>query len=309
MPLSSTDRSELDEDTALERFAIDGTVPPHANVGSTQSIDLRGKAPDQPKQIALGFNVNMSQGAVEAALARVKPFVFGGANKVLDLMIELAFDTAGLAPATGRRWTFAEKVTHARSFEGDLPPLTDRAPEVWERLLVSYVNLEEVRHSLAHRRAHMDPSTGDLVGHDRGGSSLRPVTVTEQEQFARLALEAADAVIGDALPIRLHNQLAWRANQLQGLHGRPPIADTAEPVPLVNVQLDLVPLDDGRWRLTADDILAELRKTFQAANRFDADCHATVNDVERVFVCRLEEQSGVIDFEPGSPPPGIWERR
>jgi len=308
MALTPASRNDLDEDTALERFAIDGTVPPHGNVGSTQQIDLRNRQAGQPKRIAMAFNTNLSQEAVDAALARVKAFVFGAANKVVDQMIELALETSGLTPNHGQRWTFREKVGHAMSGAGELPPLTDFAPEIWERLLRSYVNLEEVRHSLAHRRARVDSTTGDLLGHDRDGTPLRPVTVAEQDQFMRLALEAVEAVIKNNLPERLRNQLGWRANQLQNLHGLDEVPGVSEPMPVVNVVLDLESVGDGNWRLNVDETLAAVRKTFQAANQFDAECHATVDGGDRVFTCRLEESAGVVDFELDTPPPWLWER-
>jgi hypothetical protein len=249
MAISASQILEFEEATAFERYAIDASIPPHADALNTASMDLRQAPVRAPIQV--GFSDDLSFGSVSTAVGRLRPLVFGAAFKVVDLLFELALDVGGNSPANGWRWRIDEKVAKANSEAGDVPPLTDNFPEAWRRICALYVRWEEVRHSLVHRTARVDSTTGELVGQDRSGNPLAPVPAADQEIFARLAVEASHAVITGQLSGRERRRLAWRLNQLSVHHGLPDVADAATPGTAISVVANLEGLPDGRWRVDA----------------------------------------------------------
>ncbi len=297
-------RSELDETTAFERYAIDSSIPAIDNPMNSASIDLR----PEPGEIAAGFaahaNVaigvseNMSAGAITATVSRLRPLIFGAAFKVLDLMLELALEVSGKTPNRGTRWTMTEKVPHARQAAGDLPPLTDTFPEAWAQAMLLYVRFEEVRHSLVHRTAQVDQTTGDLVGRDRAELPLASVSASDQEQFSRLASELADAVIANRLSDRARRRIGWRLNELQHHHRATTLVGATRPQTAVDVKVNFESLPNGAWRLNAKAALDRAKSVFQAAAEFNGIVYAVTDNDQRVFRCNLEDapNDGEIDL-------------
>lgn len=64
-----------------------------------------------------------------------------------------------------------------------------------------------------------DPSTQALVGHDRNGGRLRPMTTDEQEAFVRAVLRGAQIVTAAAADDRSGDDLLHQLGQLAGIHG------------------------------------------------------------------------------------------
>ncbi|MHB8440201.1 MAG: hypothetical protein ACYDD4_13740 [Acidimicrobiales bacterium] len=278
------------------------TIPPHADPLNTASIDLRKSGVQGHADVSVGVHESLSAGAVSAATGRLRPLTFGAAYKVVDLMLETALEAAGLSPANGRRWRIDEKAAHARTSSGHLPPLSDDAPEIWRGLCDLYATWDEVRHSLVHRKAQVDQATGSLTGFDRTGVALVSVSADDQEQFARLSVEAADVVLKQNLSARQRSVLAWRLNRLAGHHGRAPLADAGPPGNPVRVVVNLEPTESGGWYLNAPAVLQRVRQVFQQATAFDAECHAPAGGVERVFLCHLEDLDSPFEFNLDTPP-------
>lgn len=299
MPLSFAQRTDFGEATAFERYVIAASIPAHDSGLNAASVDLR-RTPGEINveagvKIAVGLSENLSAGAVTTAVGRMRPLIFGAAFKIVDLALELALETSGLVPSNQRRWRIDEKVAQAGTTAGDLDPLTNNFPELWARICALYVAWEEVRHSLVHRTARVDPATGELVGQDSSGNQLQAVSAQDQEQFARIASEVSEAVVTGALSPRSVKRLAWRLNQVKAHHGLADLTDAAAPGTAVQVFANLEKLTDGRWLLDARTTLDKARGVFAQANEFDGSFHALVEGKDRTFTCRLEEAPETVE--------------
>jgi hypothetical protein len=313
MTVSANQLQEFDEATAFERYAIETSIPAHADSLNTASMDLRRPVghievgAEIGVHVAIGVTENLSAGAVTSTIGRLRPLIFGAAFKVVDLMLELALEAAGKTPTSGHRWLITEKVAAARAAAGDLPPVTDTFPDGWQRLCALYAEWEEVRHSLVHRTASVDVATGALVGHDRTGKPLTPLSAEDQEQFTRLATEISRAVLAGDLELRSRKRLAWRFNQLKAHHHLPDLTDAAKPGTAVDVIANLEELPDGVWRIDAQAVFDKAKAVFQEASAFNGLFHATVGSTDRVFRCNLEDAPTTADFELDQPPTWLTE--
>jgi hypothetical protein len=299
--LTRTQISCLDESTAFERYAVD-IIPPRPDPLDSSTIDLRNSRLQGHTNISINVHEDTCAGAVAATLERVRPLVFGAAFKLIDLMLDLALESDGFTPPRGRPWSMAEKAAKARDGAGNLPPITNQFPELWERLCVLYAEWMEVRHSLVHRTAQVDPSTGTLTGHDIAGTPLPSISGGEQEQFVRLAVEAIGVVLQQDLSPRIRRVLAWRVNQLGSHHKLAAIKDGASPANPVRVMVNLEPLEGGRWRIDAPEIHDSVERITPSATFIDCECHVLVDWVDRVFLCDLDHVGDVVDFDLQAPP-------
>jgi hypothetical protein len=87
--------------------------------------------------------------------------------------------------------------------------------------MLTYAETSELRHSLVHRVAFTDLATQALVGHDRNGGRLRPLSVVEQEAFVRAVLRAAGLVTAASREERHEDDLVHQLGQLTGIHRIP----------------------------------------------------------------------------------------
>ena len=93
--------------------------------------------------------------------------------------------------------------------------------DLWSRSMGVYASTKELRHALVHRRLVVDSATGAISRIAAPGQAKpRPVTADEQSAFCQVAVGAAEAVIGTALPARRAEQLTWALDQLAALHGQ-----------------------------------------------------------------------------------------
>lgn len=209
--------ADLEDDTAFERLFL-STAYPLANSGvweSAGTYDLARRKVVKQLRGALDNLGTTPESARELLL--IHPLAFGAAWKVLDLMLEYAFEASGQMPKSGKRWTIAEKVQLGRKAAGQADPLTNYPP-VWKALSSLYAETYETRHSLVHRRVERLPDAS-LVGVDDQGNSLRPLTLEEQESACYAAQRAVDAVIRGAISDRERSDLAWRLDKLAPVHG------------------------------------------------------------------------------------------
>ena len=163
-----------------------------------------------------------------------------------------------------------------------------------------YASFEQVRHSLVHRTASVDGSTGELVGRDAAGGRLTPVSAEDQDQFARVAAESSRAIASEQLDDRRLRRLAWRLNQLKAHHGLTDLGDARKPSSAVDVLASLQELPDGRWRLDAKTPLDQATTTFHQASDFNGTFHTSVLGNDRVYRCNLESAPPMTDFDARS---------
>jgi hypothetical protein len=206
---------DFDEETALERDTLQRSLPlvPVASDGDADAvIDMAtGHA-------NVGLHVRETLGATpdsRVELLGIRPLLVSAAWKVIDLLLEEAYEDAGLHPDAGRRWSIDRKAELARAATAR-PAAIDARP--WEALTRTYVDTVEVRHSLVHRRAHLDGRKA-LVGVRSDGTLLRPLVAAEQEAFGRAALRAAELVIGTSRPARVQADLVRQLGYLTARHG------------------------------------------------------------------------------------------
>lgn len=213
---------EFDEETALERDTLHRSLPlvPLASRGDADAvIDMAtGHA-----QVELHVNETLGPtpgGCVE--LLGIRPLLVSAAWKVIDLLLETAYELAGQPPDLGQRWSIEGKAKLA-SVAAARPAAIEDGP--WQALTRTYVETIELRHSLVHRRARLDGEKA-LVGVRADGTPLRPLTATEQEAFARAALRVAELVVGAPRAARVQADLARQLGHLTALHGisLPPVA-------------------------------------------------------------------------------------
>lgn len=295
--------ADFEDASAFERYAIQEALGTSPSGPSSSAIDLTEPG---PKKIAVNLSENLSAGAVSTTVNKLKPLLFGAAYKVLDLLIELALNSAGLIPNRDR-WSFEEKVRHAQARAGTLVPLTSSAS--WPVLCELYERLLELRHSLVHRTATLG-ADGTLKGVMQNGAPTHALTPDEQTEFSLVVLAVGDAVVRQDFGGRVDARVAERLNRLSAVHGSAPLSNVAGadhmPV-LVRARLETLP--DGRFRLDRDAPLNQARQVFSTASEFDGEfVGLDAEGRQRTYHCQLEQVSeAVVDFDPANPPGWLRE--
>ncbi len=294
-------RSDFADDTAYERIVLEmvaetGKAPP----GTEFAIDdIRG---DGPKHFGIGVHEFLGFGAAREFAERVRPLALGAAYKLFDLLVEATMRLNGMLCRSGR-WTFKDKV----SFLGtgaplQLPVPLDSEPDIWIAVKALYVDLDEHRHALVHRRARVEPN-GDFTGSDRSGTPLSPVSPDEQAALIRLSLVLSSAVIDGTNDARQLNSIRWNLDVLRPHHGGP-LTGATPPAPVVRRVIDdLGPLSPGRWRLDGAKLHAHLRQ--QGARPLDADVelHGAQAGGQVVFGAHAYDiPDAVVEVEASHPP-------
>jgi hypothetical protein len=103
--------SDFQDDTAFEGLLLDRVSPLIPSSADGSVIDLR-----QPGGNSVNISLTESVGSGghdQLRESEVRPLVFGAAWKVLDLLVELGLDMAGIPPTHGKRYTITEKVQKA----------------------------------------------------------------------------------------------------------------------------------------------------------------------------------------------------
>ena len=139
----------------------------------------------------------------------LRPLLAGAAWKVLDLLVEAALGQPG------KRWRIAEKISQVHSGISG-PPNFGKA--TWDALATTYANTAELRHSLVHRQVHLDASEA-LVGRDKNGRPLTPLSSTEQEALAKAAVRASSLALAPAANARIEGDLLRHLHALAAWHG------------------------------------------------------------------------------------------
>lgn len=220
--------------TALERDVLQRALPAMPSSGQTSA-----RATYDPKsmgnviQIGVGDTLGVTaEGCVERLALR--PLLVGTAWKVLDALLEEALAQAGVAPNRGTQYTIALKEQRARS--GAARP-AHFSTAMWQPLMATFAETVELRHSLVHRRVHTD-ATGALVGMDRAGHPLRPLSGAEQESFGRAVVIAADLAVSSIVDPRDEARLLRHLADLGALHRQQ--VDRAQSVPAVIPEITII---------------------------------------------------------------------
>jgi hypothetical protein len=198
-------------------------------------------------------------------------------------------------------WSIDGKKQHARAGTGR--PSTLKAG-TWRALMLTYAGTSELRHSLVHRAATTDPATQALVGHDKNGGRLRPMTVDEQEAFVRAVLRAAGLVTAAAVEERHEDDLVHQLGRLAGIHR---VALPRLPADLRLSRLTvIIPADSanpGRYVL---DVAAVKAKWGQPHRRWVDLIVQFPDRPGQELRGRLEHApDAVISVDPAAPPPWL----
>lgn len=254
--------AEFEDGTAFELSALALLAPlpktrPH---GAVKDAVTQG--------IAFHMATIRSGKSVEEVLCsapQLRPFAFGAAWKVLDLLLELALFEADRRPARNSRWTIKEKVAHALAGAGRALPLTSNAP-IWLRLCALYAATHEPRHALVHRRALVDES-GTVIGTMSDGSRLPPLTAAHADAFCRAVQRSASAVLCGRISDREKSDLAWQLDACAAVHGASALGGTElRPPPVIVTPLQLV---DGRVVLDVPALLGSIQANWPQLQQFD----------------------------------------
>lgn len=236
--------SNFDNASALERDILRRALPTMPSSGQADA-----RATYDPAGLATPISIGVTdaigftpEGCVDRLALR--PLLVGAAWKVLDLLLEEALVQAGVAPDRKAEYTIESKQRRARSrWAGP----TQFPAATWRALMAAYSETVEIRHSLVHRRSHTD-AAGALVGVDRAGRRLRPLSAVEQEALARMALAAADRALAAAPDSRDDARLLGHLAALTSVHGQT-IAAAAVPtvIPEITIIVDPDPADPDRY--------------------------------------------------------------
>jgi len=262
-----TTLTEFDDGSAFERSALAAVYPLLGTNVSRASVDLRNNPASAHVHV---FAVeNLGEAARAALIDQLRPLLFGAAWKTLDLLFELAFHQANLAPQKSGRWTIAQKHAHAQANLGTLTPFSSDSG-VWSRLCALYANTVEARHCLIHRSFQLN-SAGDMTNlRAQNGTAQPDVTSSEQQAFCQVSLGAAHAFLSSQFNPRDRSDLIWWIDQLTNHHRLGVLGggSVAQPATIVRVNAELAAQG---W--TVDLAQARAGGSIQNAPYFDIEIH------------------------------------
>jgi len=213
--VTPTRRDEFDEDTRYERHVMDVLFDAMA---SFEGREVQGSRVDLRKPGAViveaSGGISLRRDPRPDMVALLRPLVAGAAFKTIDHVVELAKEVR--CGPSGRLF-FTAKIRFVGASEFALPPPLDGDSAMAQRVARLYVALQDVRHSVVHRRVGHHPD-GTVVPYDEGGGSLSPVTPQELDALVHLASGIAAAVVNGTVDERQSNALRWHLDQLARLH-------------------------------------------------------------------------------------------
>lgn len=247
---------EFGTSSALERDVLERALPLVLAASTGESRAVIDLASDTAQVFMTIHDVLGATPGSCVQLLQIRPLLVGTAWKVLDLLIEAALDMAGESPRSQKGWRIEEKIAQAKT--AIRPPLGFPLA-AWDALLATYVRTEDLRHSLVHRKVYTDPS-GALVGVDRRGQKIRPLTGDEQEALGRAVLRASQLVLATGPDERGEADLARQLGLLTDLHGvQLPTVSLPDALPALPELVVIVDRDvevTGRYRLDVPALVA-----------------------------------------------------
>ncbi|MFE6336158.1 hypothetical protein ACFVOK_23575 [Streptomyces sp. NPDC057798] len=306
MPANLT---EFADSTAFERYVLDRATPLVPTTENTSVIELGEgdstslKAGAQTAYVEVGTHDSTS-GPVRGLLSvgDVRPLLFGAAWKVLDQLVELVFQLAGVSHDRGSQYTIGLKKREAQA--GNLIPMQPFAgrSDLWTRAMMIYAVTEDLRNSLAHRQLRVDTTTGEMIATPpKPGVPPLRLTSDEQHAFCQAAAGVAEAVIQTDLPTRRADQLGWAMDQLVAHHGMTPfgVPRASGLIPKVIVRPTTGPSDE--LTLDFDNIDTRARRAVGGPTHYDLEIHLQDG---RVLATPLEDapKGGPVTFSIEAPP-------
>jgi len=223
--------------------------------------------------------VSMGGGNRDNLLKDLLPLLFGAAWKILDVTVEFALANAGRTPPNQKRWTIDQKVIEIAN-HGSLPGLRQH-PDIWGGLRSLYINTKEVRHALVHRQVKVN-GVGELIGIDKSGRSLTPLTVDEQRAFCGVVARLTDGVLNGTVSKRVEDDLRSHLARLQQHLGGTSVARVAQFEEPLRVADDF----PGDSRVDVPSYWDKIKRTHP--NRSHVDLELTLSD-QRVVIAELEQ--------------------
>jgi len=280
------DLQDFSDATALERQILEWTSPRAPISIPAGRIDFR-----DPSTVAIAATGGRGPHPERvAAMAQLRPLLFGVGWKVLDLIVELA-----LAPSSKpnqKRWTIQAKSTHAQAFDGIVAGLTDDV-DIWKRICLVYVSTTDARHALVHRRLQIDTQGAfvNLIG------KHLTVTVDEQSAIQGLALCSSAIVLRQNRSTRDRLILAGYLNVLGSLHGSPTLPSSSEDRWTVVINSEM---RSGRWTFDARSMLQRAQAHAPKSSHFDIEIHLVGSGLAAPIIGALEvaAEQGVTSFDP-----------
>ena len=179
------------------------------------------------------------------------PILFGAAWKVLDVLVERAWQADG-GPA---KPSIESKVKHAsETWQKELAPVFNGAEDLAERAAQVYRGTKELRHALTHRR--ISAETNGVLSDPEKSAYLNREELNAICQFA-LALTSC---VKDGFTSRSRSGLAWWLNQLQRVHSLAPILEAHAPRAIDIVQIKAW-RDGSKWYVDTDRAHTKARNT------------------------------------------------
>jgi hypothetical protein len=277
MPTSLT---EFEDDTAFERYVLDRATPLMPKSPGTSVIELGEfnsagvSVGVQPAMVRVGLTDSGGSAGDQLTADDIRPLIFGAAWKVLDQLIELALEQAGVSH--DRKLDYSIKFKVGEAANGNVMPVPpfDGRSDLWLPVIMTYASTEVLRNSLTHRRLIVDQATGDINGVPRPGEPApAALTVAEQSAFCRVAVGAAEAVVNGQLPARRADQLSWTLDQLTSHHGQPSFGASAAQGVIPAVIVRPRPGSSNELTLDFSDIANSARAAVGGVSHYDLEIH------------------------------------
>jgi len=264
--------AELAQDLSFEKWTLDESLLAMPDP-TRDVIDLRG-----PNAIIGAHAVSSLSGDAVAAFRDkvLLPLLFGSAWKILDLIVERAWQAQGGPPKP----QIADKLRRTLSNPSESAAVVCGDQRILDRILAVYRNTLALRHALIHRRVSRLPD-GGLA--EPAGSHL------SRDEILALCLVSRrlPEVAGCTLDNRTIGELAWHINQLARVHEEPDLTDAYAPRPIDIVKVAAV---ERNGRLTVDVDRAKSKARSVNSGFPFADLQIYLPDRETLAVeCRLED--------------------
>ncbi|TDD31525.1 hypothetical protein E1286_44810 [Nonomuraea terrae] len=209
------------EATAYERYILDELAPAIPQPSGKHILDLREDKLRQHAQVTLGTITARAYVGGVPAQTDLTPLVFGAAWKVIDVLIETQLVVAE-GPGPHNISKKVKKAKHGNGVRREHPFPAD----IWQRILRTYANTYDLRHSLTHRgiKTHSD---GSLEATPEPGQTRNPTKMARDElkYFFRAVQETHTSLIRQSLGGREAGNLRFLLNRLQALHGLGPTTE------------------------------------------------------------------------------------
>jgi hypothetical protein len=287
------------EDTDYERFVLDQLGTHRVRPVEPGAIhDVRDASGHTTLKVGM---VEAGAGLREELRRTLHPVGFGAAYKVLDMLVEHVLRANG---ASGVQLTFKNKTQTLAKRPRVLPVPLDGQPDLWDRLSRLYVNLQQGRHAVTHRRAQAT-AAGDLEIYDDARCLIDTIVSADIGAFAAAVHAVAELVIDANDDHRRISIAAWHLNALRARHSLLVLPASDPNAGARLLVMNLQRLSDGCLSFDVD----RARRTIdgQVPSVWDLQLHGD----DRVFVGRWDDlpdqPATTVDFHPVSPPKWLSE--